>query len=285
GPPGRRQARPPDRLDGHLPVRPGQLLRPRGDGALRAGHPRAAPAVAGDDGAQQAGQSGPRATCRPARHPAGRGWRPGPGRIRGARRPPEPPGLGPRAAGRGPPPAVGGGAATARAPPGGPGLGRDRGRARRDPGGVAQAPGPCDRPRRARVEAGRGRAMKGQSDGDPGPGGVAHTALSALDELLADQRARLAAGRAAPGRADLKRPPAPLDDAELLLDLIYNEVVLREAAGESPRLEEYQGRFPRLAAALANHFEVHRAVGSGLSTAIEPRTSADAPVARDGVAV
>ncbi len=38
-------------------------------------------------------------------------------------------------------------------------------------------------------------------------------------------------------------PPPTLDDDELL-DLIYNEVVLREEDGESPELDEYLRRFP-----------------------------------------
>lgn len=46
-------------------------------------------------------------------------------------------------------------------------------------------------------------------------------------------------------------------DTETLLDLIYNEVFLRECAGESPRLEEYLERFPTFAEQLRNQFEVH----------------------------
>ena len=43
---------------------------------------------------------------------------------------------------------------------------------------------------------------------------------------------------------------------ELLLDLVFNEVDLREAAGESPTLEEYQQRFPQAAAALRIQWNV-----------------------------
>ncbi len=52
-------------------------------------------------------------------------------------------------------------------------------------------------------------------------------------------------------------------DAEALLDLVYNEVRLRDERGEAPRLEEYQRRFPDLADLLAIQFEVHQALRPG----------------------
>jgi serine/threonine-protein kinase len=45
----------------------------------------------------------------------------------------------------------------------------------------------------------------------------------------------------------------------MVLDLIYNEVVLRKEAGESPRLEEYLRRFPHLAEPLELQFELEGA--------------------------
>src|SRR5262245_53571015 len=60
----------------------------------------------------------------------------------------------------------------------------------------------------------------------------------------------------------LSRHPAARPDADALLDLIYNEVVLREEAGESPRLDEYVARFPALAEPLRVQFEVDDALGS-----------------------
>ena len=57
--------------------------------------------------------------------------------------------------------------------------------------------------------------------------------------------------------------PAPTLDNEELLDLIYNEVVLREEDGESPELDEYLQRFPQHAGALRDQFEIHRALQSG----------------------
>ena len=45
-----------------------------------------------------------------------------------------------------------------------------------------------------------------------------------------------------------------------MLDLIYNEIVVREELGETPLLEEYLRRYPQLQDDLKLHFEVHRAV-------------------------
>ena len=51
--------------------------------------------------------------------------------------------------------------------------------------------------------------------------------------------------------------PSGVDAADLL-DLIYNEVVLREEDGESPQLEEYLKRFPLHDEALRTQFELHQ---------------------------
>ena len=67
-----------------------------------------------------------------------------------------------------------------------------------------------------------------------------------------------------------------LNPDDLLLDLIYNEVVLREEDGEWPELDEYLRRFPQHAEDLRAQFDVHRALQSGrpftlaLSTASLP---------------
>jgi eukaryotic-like serine/threonine-protein kinase len=60
----------------------------------------------------------------------------------------------------------------------------------------------------------------------------------------------------------LAQQPGLRADAEAVLDLIYNEVLLREEDGESPRLEEYLGRFPELAPQLRLQFEVEGALGA-----------------------
>jgi eukaryotic-like serine/threonine-protein kinase len=63
--------------------------------------------------------------------------------------------------------------------------------------------------------------------------------------------------------AFLQEFPRPTINDDELLDLIYNEVVLREENGESPELDEYLRRFPRYAEELRAQFDVHRALQSG----------------------
>ncbi|MFO0970406.1 MAG: protein kinase [Gemmataceae bacterium] len=55
-------------------------------------------------------------------------------------------------------------------------------------------------------------------------------------------------------------------DPEAFLDLVYNEVVLREERGEGPSLAEYVERYPQLADDLRLHFEVHSALYPQLVT-------------------
>ncbi len=47
---------------------------------------------------------------------------------------------------------------------------------------------------------------------------------------------------------------------ELLLELIHNEIVLREQAGESPTIEDYQRRFPELAETLRLQWEMDQLI-------------------------
>ena len=94
------------------------------------------------------------------------------------------------------------------------------------------------------------------SAGDPA--GPAESA--AVERAMADQREQWGRGDRAPVEAILEQFPALRDDDEGLLCLIFNEVILREGLGESPRPEEYQGRFPRLAASIALQFAVDQAL-------------------------
>jgi tetratricopeptide (TPR) repeat protein len=84
--------------------------------------------------------------------------------------------------------------------------------------------------------------------------------------LVDDQRARWLGGEPVAVESYLEKDPALSGHDETILDLIYNEVVLREQLGEAPRLEEYQRRFPRWASQLARQFEVHRAINASAST-------------------
>ncbi len=78
--------------------------------------------------------------------------------------------------------------------------------------------------------------------------------------LRVDQAERWAAGDRAPVESYLRACPELADDAELILDLVYSEFLLREDCGESPSLEEFASRFPSLADALALQVNFHHAL-------------------------
>lgn len=65
---------------------------------------------------------------------------------------------------------------------------------------------------------------------------------------------------------DLMRDSSLPPESDVLLDLIYNEIVVREELGENPSLDEYASRYPHLDEDLKLHFEVHRAVQENLLT-------------------
>src|SRR3954471_13440999 len=77
-----------------------------------------------------------------------------------------------------------------------------------------------------------------------------------LSLLLAHQRRGWRRGDRAPLETYLERQPELHADPEAVLDLIYNEIVLRAEVGESPKLEEYLHRFPHLAEPLQLQFEL-----------------------------
>jgi WD40 repeat protein/tRNA A-37 threonylcarbamoyl transferase component Bud32 len=86
---------------------------------------------------------------------------------------------------------------------------------------------------------------------------------SFLDLFLADQRQSWQRGERVPVEDYSKRQPWIRADAEAMLQLIYNEVILREQQGEIPQLAEYLQRFPDLAEPLRLQFEVDQAIQSG----------------------
>ncbi len=81
--------------------------------------------------------------------------------------------------------------------------------------------------------------------------------------LLDDQNRHWLGGKRVLAEDYLISNPARRDDPESLLDLIYNEIRLREEAGESPVLDEYLRRFPQLDELLRLQFEVHQAMQPG----------------------
>src|SRR5262249_14904012 len=89
-----------------------------------------------------------------------------------------------------------------------------------------------------------------------------------LPGLLAEQRERWRRGERLPVEIYLQRPPGQPFADEQLLDLIYNEILLREEDGTRPQLDEYLGRFPQVASQLRLQFEVCIAIhGKELSRA------------------
>ena len=87
--------------------------------------------------------------------------------------------------------------------------------------------------------------------------------------LIQNHRQRWRNGQRLSVEAFLREFPPPILDDDELLDLIYNEVVLREEDGESPELAEYLRRFPQFAEELRAQFEIHRALQSGHAFTLE----------------
>jgi hypothetical protein len=81
-----------------------------------------------------------------------------------------------------------------------------------------------------------------------------------VDEILEDQRFRWRRRERVLVEAYLQQTPALRADRNAILDLIYDEIVLREQAGEQPQQQEYARRFPLFSAELALLFEVDRSV-------------------------
>ncbi len=80
-----------------------------------------------------------------------------------------------------------------------------------------------------------------------------------LDQLL-DRQAQAWRGGSRPAVGELLGGARLGDDPETELDLIYNEIVLREELGEEADRAEYAGRYPHLREELDLHFEVHDAM-------------------------
>jgi eukaryotic-like serine/threonine-protein kinase len=81
-----------------------------------------------------------------------------------------------------------------------------------------------------------------------------------LSLLLKHQRRAWRGGDRALVETYLAQQPTVRSNIQAVLDLIYNEIVLREEAGESPPLVEYLVRFPELAAEIRLLFDVEQAI-------------------------
>ena len=81
-----------------------------------------------------------------------------------------------------------------------------------------------------------------------------------VDALLADQKECWRREEQVLVEAYLQEHSWLRSDREAILDLIFQELLLRESRGENPRIEDYVRRFPHLAEVLIMQFEVDRAL-------------------------
>jgi serine/threonine protein kinase len=79
-----------------------------------------------------------------------------------------------------------------------------------------------------------------------------------ITNLQMDLRQRWQAGERIFVERYLRQDPTLSADSEGVLDLIYQEILLRQERGEKPTLPEYVKRFPRLGNELRLQFEVHQ---------------------------
>ncbi|MBX7106868.1 MAG: protein kinase, partial [Gemmataceae bacterium] len=101
----------------------------------------------------------------------------------------------------------------------------------------------------------------GETPTDPGRASVAR--------LLAEQRQHWRGGRRTPVESLLSDFKVAAADSEIILDLIYNEVILRQECGESPALADYAPRFPHLTDQLKMLFEIDCGLVAAISTPLK----------------
>lgn len=99
-------------------------------------------------------------------------------------------------------------------------------------------------------------------------GGLSRDQLVAV--VRVDQCERWRRQERVPAEKYAELAPVREGGDDLLLDLVYSEFVLREGLGESPTLEEYVTRFPRLEGALRRLVAVHQALRSEVPPSSDP---------------
>ena len=98
--------------------------------------------------------------------------------------------------------------------------------------------------------------------------------------LLEDQRKRWRSGERTPVEAYLQRRPELGENENLVLDLIYNEVLLREELHEAPHADEYVRRFPQHADAIRRLLTLHEELKSHRTTPVITRPDPPGPKQR-----
>ena len=83
-----------------------------------------------------------------------------------------------------------------------------------------------------------------------------------VEWLCADQIRVWQAGQRIPAEAYLALHPAFQAGGKAAFEVVYSEFMLRESLGESPCLEEFTWRFPKLADRLQRQFAFHRVLSS-----------------------
>jgi eukaryotic-like serine/threonine-protein kinase len=101
---------------------------------------------------------------------------------------------------------------------------------------------------------------------------------SLLERVLEDQRQRWAGGDPVAVEDYLEQQPALREDPEAVLDLLFQEVVLRGQLGQTPHPDDYRDRFPQLTSRLAFLFSLDRTLRSLPSTTTDPARRADVPL-------
>src|SRR5215469_8417243 len=96
-----------------------------------------------------------------------------------------------------------------------------------------------------------------------------------IEQLCSHQRQDWRDGRRCAVEEYIARRPDLLLDSDAILDLVYNEIILREASGDQPDLEEYLRRFPALDTELRRQFDIHRLLETRDLSDIRPDQPAD----------
>src|SRR4029079_16366712 len=88
------------------------------------------------------------------------------------------------------------------------------------------------------------------------------TPSPSISSMLIKQRERWQRGDQASVEVLLNEQPALRDQAEPVLELLYNEMLLSEERGQVPQLDCYLQRFPQFADELRLQFEIHAALAA-----------------------
>jgi hypothetical protein len=83
---------------------------------------------------------------------------------------------------------------------------------------------------------------------------------SSPDDILNELQQRWLGGDQVAVETLVREHPQVTQDASVMLDLIYAEVLLREDCGLKPVESEYAERFPELREGIARQFQLHRAL-------------------------